>query len=118
MCVPVSNPTGSNIVLRARTQIGVVVPVSSVIPCPYEVNSPVEVNSASVDEQHEESLNETDQEDIEGEKDIADEDWLKKIDLSHLKPGQRKQVKAMLREKWVMRLPRVNLILEKLTTYR
>ena len=95
LVVPVSNPTGSDIVLRARSHVGVVVPVNSVLPCP------VEVNSLQVDDKNNDPLSETESEgeDSEDSQDpVEDEAWLEKIDLSHLSAARRKKVKAMLRE--------------------
>ena len=37
--VPVSNLTNHDTVVRAKTQVGIVVSVNSVIPCPIQVNS-------------------------------------------------------------------------------
>ena len=34
--VPLSNPSSSDIVLKARTKVGVIIPVVSVIPCPVD----------------------------------------------------------------------------------
>ena len=39
LVIPVSNPTGKDIVIKAKTHVGVIVPVSSVLPCPIQLNT-------------------------------------------------------------------------------
>ena len=95
LVVPVSNPTGRDIVVRARTQVGVVVPVASVIPCPIQVNA---VNASEETEETSElsTDSESEEEETVSMEEPGDDDWLSLIDVSHLKKSQQKKVKAML----------------------
>ena len=118
--VPVANPTNTDIVLRARTNVGVVNSVSSVIPCPVEVNSvscegvkdqkrdsetDSSADSDSVESEDGDSECHDDGSDIsvdseseeEMEATVGDESWMQKIDVSHPSVSQQKQVKRMLR---------------------
>ena len=92
--IPVSNPTGSDVVLKARSHVGVLAPVASVIPCPVQVN---EIKpSIQKDDPEQESKDETEDCDDESEEceeesgpdedvELSDEpDWLDLIDLGHL----------------------------------
>ena len=91
--IPVCNPTGNDIVLKARTQIGVVVPVLTVISCPVDLKSiSCQVEEEMEDDAHMAECNSDDEEEQ------VEEDWLAKIDLSHLTPSRQKKVRGMLRE--------------------
>ena len=95
LVVPVSNPTGKDIVLRAKTQVGIVVPVASVIPCPIQVNS---VN-ASEETEEPTSVPSTDDENEEETEHVTEpgeNELLSQIDLSHLTKSQQRKVKVML----------------------
>ena len=111
LIIPVSNPTSSDIVLKSQTQVGVIVPVASVIPCPVDINSigraaAVEkVGAEPVSEDLQTDVDDDNEDDADGEESAVDEPpdkvtdheaWLSKIDLSHLTVSQRKQVKEML----------------------
>ena len=107
--VPVCNPTNTDIVLKARTQVGIISSVSSVIPCPVEVNSvscEKDDNSRCEDDTDcgsEESVDsgpEGDADDLgdaDGDSVPGEESWMAKIDVSHLSPSRQKLVKSMLR---------------------
>ena len=98
--IPVSNPTGSDIVLRARSHVGVLVPVATIIPCPVQVNSVGRTEAETQQEEQDDSDScELDVEEDEVEESPnEDAEWLKKIDLSHLSAARRKKVRAMLLE--------------------
>jgi hypothetical protein len=109
--------TYAGIVLKARTQVGIVNSVSSVIPCPVEVNSvscesgesqdgekddesdgSVDGDSdGSVDGDSDDSCDCDSESEEEPEATDGDEAWMKKIDVSHLSTSQQKLVKRMLR---------------------
>ena len=95
LVVPVSNPTGKDIVVRAKTQVGIVVPVASVIPCPIQVNA-VNAGSEDTEETSEPSTDDENEEDTESVVEPTESDWLSQIDVSHLTKSQQKKVQAML----------------------
>ena len=82
--VPVTNYSAEDVVLESRIPVGVVLPVSTVLPVPME-NVPVEkANVGSVA--------------AEAESDVHDErDWIDKLELENLDEEQRTSFKSMLR---------------------
>ena len=94
--IPVSNTGCKDVTLKAKTRLGEVLQISSVIPCPIEVNqvSSKEEDSEANEVKLDEDVNSWD-EDIEGSD--KDEEWMEKIDLAHLSTNEQKQVRAMLK---------------------
>ena len=77
--VPVSNPRSSDVVLKDRTKVGVIIPVVSVIPCPVDAELNCVDTKSNVQIQ-----------------DTVEKEWLSKIDLDHLSVSRRKKVKELL----------------------
>ena len=95
--VPVSNTSGCDIILKARTQVGVIVPVASVIPCPMES----QLNCINNDEDivTEERNGDFRPDDPETkDKSFNDEEWLSHMKLDYLSVSQQRKVKEMLRK--------------------
>ena len=89
--VPVSNPSSSDIILKAKTKVGLIVPVASIIPFPIDAG----VNCIDVNFKSKDGIGEKVGQDSEG---VVDEEWLSQIDLEHLSVLQRKRVKEILRK--------------------
>ena len=90
--LPVSNPSSSDIVLKARTKVGVIISVVSAIPCPIDT----ELNCVGTKS----NVQKTDAVAkvylTENQEDTVEEEWLSKIDLDHLSVSRRKNVKELL----------------------
>ena len=102
--IPVSNPTGSDIVLKARSHVGVLAPVASVIPCPIQVNNISRTSQNDPEEVVNDGDEETEDTEVESDPEMEESesedepDWLNLIDLSHLSALRQKKVRAMLLE--------------------
>ena len=121
--IPVSNPGDTDVVLRAKTHVGVVAAVSSITPCPVynsENEEQTDGDEGAVGQKKNEKtegpagksskvrVSKVSRED-EGtakkdesngkEDETVNEEWLfKEVDLKHLTPDEQKKVKQLLKK--------------------
>ncbi|MCH2405040.1 MAG: hypothetical protein MK200_02450, partial [Nitrosopumilus sp.] len=97
--VPVSNPSSGDIVIKARTKVGDLISVASVIPCPVAASINSVAGEMNEDEKRcGEAGFKTEEELVEPKEEIQGEEWLSQMDLNHLSVSQRRKVKEMLRQ--------------------